>query len=91
MKGKFPLIGPGRVQDGFKTLVYRQMRKEGRDQRRLTEQRATKHQLKARKSCVTDARSYRVAREFPLSAVAHLDWKTLIPVHRATIFGKRLA
>jgi hypothetical protein len=32
-----------------------------RDERRLAEQRTTKHQFQARKSCVADARSYRIA------------------------------
>jgi hypothetical protein len=38
-----------------------------RDERRLAEQRTTKHQVEARKSCIADSRTYRIAREFPLS------------------------
>jgi hypothetical protein len=87
MNGKFLLFGRGQVQDDFKILVYRQMRKQRRYERRLAEQRTTKHRFEARKACVADARSYRIARAFPLSAVAHLDWKTLIPAGRSTIFG----
>jgi hypothetical protein len=72
----------GRDRDSFKTLVDRKIRERGRDERRLAEQRSTKHQLEARKSCVADARSYRVARRLPAPAAAQFDWKTLIPVAR---------
>ena len=71
----------GRDRDSFKTLVDRKIRERGRDERQLAEQRSTKHQLQARKSCVADARSYRVARRLPALA-AQFDWKTLIPVAR---------
>jgi hypothetical protein len=87
MTGKVPLIGRAQVRDGFKTLVNRQIRKQRRDERRLAEQGTIKHQLEARKSCVADARSYRIAREFPVLAAAQLDWKTLIPARRPNIFG----
>jgi hypothetical protein len=79
MKEKFSLISRDRVRDDFKTLVDRQTRKQRRDERWFAEQRTTKHQLKARKSCIADARNYRVARHFPVSVAAKLDWKTLIP------------
>jgi hypothetical protein len=79
MNEKVPLIGRDWMQNSFKTLVYRHLRKQRRDERRLAEQRTTKHQFEASKSCVADARSYRVAREFPRSVAAQLDWKTLIP------------
>jgi hypothetical protein len=82
MNGKVPLIGRDRVQNSFKSVVDRQIRKYRHDERRLAEQRTTKHQLEARKSCVADARTYRVAREFPMSAAAQLDWKNLIPAPR---------
>src|SRR4029453_16724394 len=74
----------GRDRDSFKTLVDRKIRGQRRDERRLAEQRSTKHQLQARKSCVADARSYRVAGVFPAPppAAAQFDWKTLIPVAR---------
>jgi hypothetical protein len=71
----------GRDRDSFKTLVDRKIRERGRDERRLAEQRSTKHQLRARNSCVADARSYRVARRLPAPpAAAQFDWKTLIPL-----------
>jgi hypothetical protein len=78
MNGKVLLFGRPR-QDDFGFLLHRQMRKQRRNDRQLAEQCTTKHQLEARKSCVADARSYRVARQFPLSAIGHLDWKNLIP------------
>jgi hypothetical protein len=82
MNGKVPLISGHWIQDSFKAFVYRQIRKRRREERQLAEQRTTKHQFDARKSCVADARSYGIAREFPLSAAAQLDWKNLIPTHR---------
>jgi hypothetical protein len=57
-------------------LVDRSIRKQRREQRRLAEQRATKHRLQARKSCIADARSYRVARRLPVLAVAQFDRAT---------------
>jgi hypothetical protein len=76
MKGKFPLIGQDQVHDDFKKLVARQDRKRRMVERQLAEQRTTKHLFEASKSCVADARSYRIAREFPMSAATQLDWKT---------------
>jgi len=61
--------------DAFKTLVNYEIRKTRRDERRLAEHRTTKHRIQARSSCIVDARSYRVARRFPASAVAEFDWK----------------
>jgi len=78
MNGKFLLIGRNQGGNSFKTLVDRKIREQCRDERRLAEQRTTKHQFQARKSCVTDARSYRVARRLPMPA-ARFDWKTLVP------------
>jgi len=74
--------GADRVRDSFKILVDREVRERRRDERRLAEQRTTKHQFQAKKSCITDARSYRVARRLPVPAAAKFDWKTLIPVER---------
>ena len=55
--GKLLLIGRvDQVGDSFKTFVDRKI-----CERRLCEHRTTKHQLQARKSCVADARSYRLA------------------------------
>ena len=79
MNEKGPLFGRDQLQDISETLVDRQTRKYRRSERRLAEQRTTKHLFAARKSCVSDARNYRIAREFPMSAAAQLDWKKLIP------------
>ena len=60
--GKLLLIGRvDQVGDSFKTFVDREIRERRRDEQRLCEHRTTTHQLQARKSCVADARSYRVA------------------------------
>jgi hypothetical protein len=75
------------VQDAFKNLADRKIRERHRGERRLAEQQTTKHQLEARKSCVADARSYRVARQLPVPAAAQFEWKTLIPVERFTKIG----
>src|SRR5262249_13034670 len=75
------------VQDAFKNLANRKIRERHRDERRLAEQQTTKHQLEARKSCVADARSYRVARQLPVPATEEFEWKTLIPVERFTKIG----
>jgi hypothetical protein len=87
MKGKVLLMGRDRFPDSLKTFVYRQLRKRRRDERELAELRTTKHQLEARKSCVVDARKYRIAREFPISAAAQLDWKAIVPSRPPNIFG----
>lgn len=91
MNGNGLLFGGDQVRDILKALVDRQTRRFRRDERRLAERRTTKHRFKARKSCVADARSYRIAREFPTSAAAQLDWQNLFPVRRPTLFGKHLA
>jgi hypothetical protein len=83
MNGKFSLFGGDRLLDGFEIFVDGEIRKWRRDERRLAEQRTIKHQLMARKSCVVDDRSYRIARQFPASVAAQLDW-SLIPVGRHT-------
>jgi hypothetical protein len=75
------------VQDGFKNLADRKIRERRRDERRLAEQQTTKHQLEARKSCVADARSYRVARQVPVPPATQFERKTLIPVERFTKIG----
>lgn len=55
----------GRSQDqlgsDFRTLIDRKIRERRQNERGLAERRTTKHRLEARKSCVADARSYRVA------------------------------
>lgn len=50
------------VEFGFKSLVDRTIREQRSEERRLAEQRTRKHQFKAIKSCIPDARSYRMAR-----------------------------
>jgi hypothetical protein len=87
MNGKFPLFGRDEIENSFMHLVDRSIRKQRREQRRLAEQRATKHRLQARKSCIADARSYRVARRLPVLGVAQFDWKSLIPTRRTYLFG----
>ena len=71
---KLHLFGRDQAEHSFKNLVDRRIRERGREERRFAEQRTTKYRLQARKSCIADARSYRVARRFPNSAVAELDW-----------------
>jgi hypothetical protein len=65
MNGKFPLFGRDDIENSFMHLVDRKIREQRREERRLAEQRITKHQLQARKSCVADGRSYRIARRLP--------------------------
>jgi hypothetical protein len=85
INGKFPLIGRSQIGNSFKTLVDRNIRERRRDERQLAEQRTTKHQFQARKSCVADARGYRVARRLPVPTT-RFDWKTLIPADRLNKF-----
>lgn len=77
MNEKFPLIGRSRIRDSFKTFLDRKIRERRRDERRLAEQRTTKHQLHARNSCVADARSYRIARRLSVPVGPRFDWRTL--------------
>ena len=55
-----------RVERIFQTLAERTIRKQRREERRLAEQRTTRYRLQAKKSCTSDARSYRIARRLPL-------------------------
>ncbi len=73
MNEEFSLIGSGRIRGSFKNFVDRMIRERRRDERLLAEQRTTKHQLLARNSCVADARSYRIARRFPVKSFAVID------------------
>ncbi|SRR6266566_3612953 len=73
MNEKFSLIGSGRIRGSFKNFVDRKIRERRQGERRLTEQRTTKHQLLARNSCVADARSYRIARQFPVKSFAVIN------------------
>ena len=73
MNDKFPLIGSGRIPGSLKNLIDRKIRERRRGERRLAEQRTTKHQLLARNSCVADARSYRIVRQFPVKGFAVIN------------------
>jgi hypothetical protein len=73
MNEKFQLIGGGRIPGSFKNFVDRKIRERSRGERRLAEQRTTKHQLLARNSCVADARSYRIAKQFPVKSFAVIN------------------
>jgi len=66
MNEKFQLIGGGRIPGSFRNFVDCKVRQRRRGERRLAEQRTTKHQFLARNSCVADARSYRIARQLPV-------------------------
>ena len=77
MNGKFLLFGRDEIENSFMHLVDRSIREQRREERRVAEQRATKHRFQARQSCVADARSYRVARRLPLLAVAQFDGRTV--------------
>jgi len=77
MNGKFPLFGRDDIENSFMHLVDHSVREQRREERQLAEQRATKHRFQARKSCVADARTYRVARRLPVLAVAQFDGGTV--------------
>ena len=59
--GHLLLGGHDQLGDDFKILVDRKIRERSQNERRLAEHRITTHRLQARKSCLADARSYRVA------------------------------
>jgi hypothetical protein len=50
--------------------VDRTLRERRHEERRLAEQRATKHQFQAKNSCIMDWRNYRIARRLLLLARA---------------------
>lgn len=87
MKGKFLLFGRDEVENSLMRFVDRKIGERRWDERRLAEQRTTKHRFQARKSCIADARSYRVARRLPVLAVAQFDWKPLIPTFWTYLSG----
>jgi hypothetical protein len=76
MNGKFLLFGRDKIENSLMGFVDRKIGEQRRDERRLAEQRTTKHRFQARKSCVVDARSYRVARRLTVLAVALFDRAT---------------
>ena len=86
MNGKFLLFGGDKIENSIMRFVDRKVREQRRDERRLAEQRTTKHHVSARKSCIADSWNYRLANEFPLSVAAQLDWKPLSPARRFSIF-----
>jgi len=77
MNGKFPLFGRDQIENSFMHLVDRSLCEQSWGEQRLAEQRATKHRFQARKSCIADARSYRVARRLRGLAVAQFHGRTL--------------
>lgn len=66
MNGKFLLFVHDEIDSSIMRFADRMIRQQRRDERRLAEQRTTKHQFQARKSCIYDARSYRLARRLPV-------------------------
>jgi len=66
------LFGRGRVEYNFGVLADRAFRQQRREERRLAEQRSTKHRFPARNSCILDGRNYRIAR--PLLVLARAQF-----------------
>jgi hypothetical protein len=64
------LFARSRVKFSFRALVDRTVREKHREEWRLAEQRATKHQFQARSSCILDGRNYRSAPRLFLFAGA---------------------
>ena len=62
------LFARARVEYSFGALVARTIREQDGEERRLAEQRATKHHFQARNSCILDGRNYRFARRLFLFA-----------------------
>jgi hypothetical protein len=79
MNGKFLLFGRREIENSFMQFIDRKIREQRRDERQLAEQLTTKHRFQARKSCIADARSYRVARRLSVLGVAQLVGRTLNP------------
>ena len=63
-------FGRDRIGYNFRALVDRTLREQRCEERRLAEQRATKHEFQARNSCTLDGRNYRIARRLLLLAMA---------------------
>ncbi len=59
--GQLLWAGQHHLGTGFKIFVDRTIRERRQNERQLAERRTTKHRLEARKSCIADARNYRVA------------------------------
>ena len=60
------LFARARVGYSFRGILDRTIREQNREEQRLAEQRATKHQFQARNSCTLDGRNYRLARRLLL-------------------------
>jgi hypothetical protein len=67
---KSHLLARGRIEYGLGALVDRTVREQRREERRLAEQRGTKHRFQARNSCIWDGRNFRIARRLLLLARA---------------------
>ncbi len=50
------------IEHSFRSLIDRTIRECRSEERRVAERHTRKHRLQARKSCIPDARNYRVAR-----------------------------
>ena len=72
---KLHLFVHPRVEHILETLGDRTIRKQRREERRFAEQRTTNHRFLARKSCIADAKNYRIARRllFLKPVLAFLD------------------
>jgi hypothetical protein len=77
MNGKFLLFGRDEIDYSIMRFVDRKIREQRRDERRLAEQCTTKHQFQAIKSCIVDARTYRVAQRLPVLAITQFLGRTL--------------
>jgi len=77
MRGKFLLFGRDEIESSLMGFVDRKIVEQRRDERRLAEKRTTAHRFQARKSCVADARSYRIARRLPVIAIALFERATI--------------
>jgi hypothetical protein len=59
--GQLLLGAQDQLGNGFSTFADRKIRERRQNERQLAERLTTRHRLEARKSCIADARSYRVA------------------------------
>src|SRR5215469_11171116 len=63
-------FGRDRVGYNFRALVDRTLREQRCEERRLAEQRSTKHRFQATNSCILNGQNYRIARRLLLLATA---------------------
>jgi len=85
MNGALLLFDGNQIESSLQRLVDREGRVQRRNERRLAEQRITKHQSQAIKSCIADARSYRIARRLPVLAVAQFHGRPLNPRAKTSV------